>query len=224
MKRTTIAAVILCTLLTGLAGCGQQSTTTADTAQSTSSSSTQADSTAKTVMGRITAVSGSTITLETMGGGMHGGPDGQGGGKGGDAPSGNTTGSAPSGNAPSGNAPSGDNQQASMSGSTNQTPPQGGKADGDSDDQQKGGTSETTTITLVDKTEVWTESNGQQTSASASDLKVGDNVKITYATDGTTVDSIVIMPAMQQGQGDAQGAASDNTTATASTASDSTAK
>ncbi len=178
MKKTTFAAILLCTFL---AGCGQQAAQT-DSTSTTAPETTAAagESTQDTTMARITAIDGDSITFESMGGGMRG----QGGG--------NQQGEKPTGDA---SADAG-------------TPPTDGNVPTDGDAPQGGGkgmhNSEAVTATMAADCTIMTEADDTQTTASASDLAVGDMVEITYAQDGISIQNIVIKTDAQQDPTDTQ--------------------
>ncbi len=183
MKKTTFAAILLCTLL---AGCGQQAAQTDSTSTTApETTATAGESTQDTVMARITAMEGDSITFESMGGGMRG----QGGG--------NQQGEKPTGDAPADATPT-DGTAPSDTG----TPPNDGDA------PQGGGkgmhNSEAVTASMTADCTIMTEADDTQTTASASDLAVGDIVEITYAEDGVSIQNIVIKTDAQQGPNGAQ--------------------
>ena len=209
MKKLPAIALIL-TVLLALSGCGQNSSI----AQAQAPAATAAASSGETTLyGKVTAVSGSAITLAlgTRGGQNGSGPRGnQQKGQQSNAQDNSQSNSAQQGSqggqgadANTGATPSaGNNAQQSSGGGAQQSPadnnqqPSGGNGQRPSDDRGGPGmrgftlTGETKTITLTDSPKITRFSKGQQESAAASDIAVDDILTITLSGDAVT--SIVI--------------------------------
>lgn len=216
-----ILAVLLAAGL--LSGCGQQDTAASAPASSSASSSEASSAAPESsvaegsvsqasrngeakkqengLMGRVTAIDGNVITLETMrGGGKR--PDGElretarendgekpagppdaseerkpamdkDGGSGHDK-DGGSDGGRPEGTPPAG-TPGGGEQS---------TPPTDGPGNGDA---------ETVTVTLPEDCGILLEQQGENTAGTMADIVVGGMIRVTYGEDGETVESVFVM-------------------------------
>lgn len=203
-----ILAVLLAAGLLG--GCGQQSTT-ASTAASTSEAAGEASSTVSSdapessvaegtvsqashnngrskqdengLLGRVTAIDGNVITLESMGGGRR--PDGElresVEGKTADAPKASGAEKPPMDQDKTGAGP--DKGEAPKGGEQG-TPPTGAPGNKEA---------KTVSVTLPDDCEVLLERQGENTAGTAADIVVGRMIRITYAEDGETVQTVTVM-------------------------------
>lgn len=185
------ALALAMTMTVTMSGCG-----------SASSDAQTSDGT----MGRVSGISDSQLTVETLGqrglgpgaaSGSAAAPDGErpDGPPDGQAPSGNADGSdnqgPPDGQAPSGNA----------DGSDNQGPPDGqapsGNADGSKDSgngapdgQGRIGKGESKTYSISSSTAFYREENGSQTEITSADVQPGDMVKV--VSDGDNVTAVYV--------------------------------
>lgn len=150
------------------------------------------------VMGRVTAIDGSTLTLEVMRGGGRrmdkegvSRPDGE---KPDDA-------SKPEemperGEAPGEGGPGGNGGPGGPGGEKPDGMPEGGPKDGGMPD----GAGETLTVTLPDSCEILVEQEGQTSADTVSDIAVGSMVRIAYGDDKETVVSVTVLSAMEEPQ------------------------
>lgn len=227
MKKWLAAGMSAALVLGFLSGCGSSSaasTATASPSPSPSPSTTEAAGPQQqqddnTVRGTVTSIDGDTITIQTMGGRMGGGPDGQMPG-GGDASGASQDGKAlPSGTPETSAAPSetpADTQTDAVPSGSDAPDGQGQPSGG-----QQGQAGEEITITLSDGTAISISENGTTSGGTASDITVGCMVSVTYGDDGETVTGITVMEmsgegpqASQNGQASSGGQASDAPEAT----------
>lgn len=215
-----ILAVLLAAGLLG--GCGQQSTT-ASTAASTSEAAGEASSTASSdapessvaegtvsqashngkskpgengLLGRVTAIDGNVITLESMGGGKR--PDGElresVGGKPAGAPEASGAEKPPIDQDKTGAGPDkGEAPKGGEQGTTPERKPEDGKQGTPPTGAPGNKEAETVSVTLPDDCEVLLERQGENTAGTAADIVVGGMIRITYAEDGETVQTVTVM-------------------------------
>lgn len=185
--RLIISALLVLFTAVLLAGCGQ-GTAAADTQQTQGGSQAQATAPASeenTIYGNVTAIDGSSITLElgtlnqeAMPGGQDGAPPAgaQGSGQAGEAPSGMPS-DLPSGGQPSG-MPSGEQPP--------ETPSDGARP------SMLTLTGETKTITISDESIITvTGQDSQKTGLAA--VREGSTLKVVFAQDGQTIQSVVVL-------------------------------
>lgn len=215
-----ILAILLAAGLLG--GCGQQDTAAAAPAASGASSSEASSAAPESsvaegnvsqasrngdakkhqngLMGRVTAIDGNVITLETMrGGGKR--PDGElretargnDGEKPADAPDTSKEpkpamdkdgGSGQERKSPDGGKPQGAPPAGTSGGGEPGTPPAEGA---------EAGEAETVTVTLPQDCEILLEQQGETTAGTTADIVVGGIIRVTYGEDGETVGSVTVM-------------------------------
>lgn len=203
-----ILAVLLAAGLLG--GCGQQDTAASAPAASGASSSEASSAAPESsvaegnvsqasrngdakkhqngLMGRVTAIDGNVITLETMrGGGKR--PDGElretargnDGEKPADAPD---TSKEPKPAMDKDGGQGRDKNGGSDGGRPQGTPPT---------DEPGNGEAETVTVTLPQDCEILLEQQGETTPGTTADIVVGGIIRVTYGEDGETVESVTVM-------------------------------
>lgn len=203
-----ILAVLLAAGL--LSGCGQQDTAASAPAASSASSSEASSAAPESsvaegsvsqasrngeakkqengLMGRVTAIDGNVITLETMrGGGKR--PDGElretARENDGEKPAGPPDASEerkPAMDKDGG--PGYDKDGGSDGGRPEGTPPIDGPGNGDA---------ETVTVTLPEDCGILLEQQGENTAGTMADIVVGGMIRVTYGEDGETVESVFVM-------------------------------
>ena len=211
LKYRRIMAVLSAAALIAVsaAGCGTAATASgtesADSAPAESSSSENSN----VKYGQVTAVDGSTVTLNmgTMSSGGMGAPSGDNSG----TTSGNTPPSMPSGD--NSGTTSGDTS-ASAGG---QNAPGGGQGGMGSSFTADGTTA---TITISDESIISVENAGTTSTGSLSDISVDSILKLEYDTDGTTLKSVTVMQT-GMGGGTAPGSTGNGTAAGGTTDSSS---
>lgn len=203
-----ILAVLLAAGL--LSGCGQQDTAaSAPAASSASSSETSSAAPESSVaegsvsqasrngeakkqenglMGRVTAIDGNVITLETMrGGGKR--PDGEL----------RETARENDGEKPAGPPDASEERKPAMdkeggSGHDKDGGPDGGRPEGTPPTVGPGnGDAETVTVTLPEDCGILLEQQGENTAGTMADIVVGGMIRVTYGEDGETVESVFVM-------------------------------
>lgn len=200
MKKHTklIFCALLCATLTmTAAGCSGSSDSSSTSTSSVQSADTAGDMTnsvvdGSPVVGRISAITDTSITIEVMGGGQKAGgaPDDMK-----DLPSGEMPTDLPSGNqSPEENVspPDGDPPSDGSMPAEGQQPPDGDMSGGPGNGDGQNA-SATLTISL-DTDTVFTNADG--TTITTADLAVGDMVTIDLGVDGVTATSVQIQDAM----------------------------
>lgn len=203
-----ILAVLLAAGL--LSGCGQQDTAASAPASSSASSSEASSAAPESsvaegsvsqasrngeakkqengLMGRVTAIDGNVITLETMrGGGKR--PDGEL----------RETARENDGEKPAGPPDASEERKPAMDkdggpGYDKDGGPDGGRPEGTPPiDGPGNGDAETVTVTLPEDCGILLEQQGENTAGTMADIVVGGIIRITYAGDGETVESVTVM-------------------------------